>query len=125
MMHSTTTSEASAKELLRHATEDTAELVRLEIALARDELRGDIAAAKSSLRVGAVAAALAVTGIALAAATAAVIVGPLVALVVAGVLLVTAGVLAAQAVQRFPSSPLAATAQRLKRDETLLKEHVS
>jgi hypothetical protein len=125
MVHSTSTPDPGTTELLQHAAHDTAELVRLELELARDELRHDIVAARSSAIFGAVSTVLFVMGLALSCAGLGITMGQIGALILGGALLAIAVVLGAVAVRTFPTSPLAATSRRLKSDERLLKEHLS
>ena len=125
MMHSASTTDMGTAELLQRATSDSAELVRLELALARDELRQDLDAAKKSAIFGAAAVVLTLTGLASLVIALGVALGPLGALAVGGGLLATGAVSAFVAYKKFPMKPLAATARRLEDDEKMLKEHVS
>jgi uncharacterized membrane protein YqjE len=123
MIHSI--DEAGAVELVRGATEDSLELVRLELALARDELRDDLLAMRSSVILGAMGFVCTLLGIALLFVALGVALGPSGALLLGGVLLVTAAVLGFVAWKRFPSRPLAATTRRMQSDRRMLTEHLS
>jgi hypothetical protein len=118
--------EASAADLVREALDQTKELVQLEVALAKDELRKDLGDGKRAaimLGVAAVAALLAAAmmfvGLALA-----IFPGPVPALVIAGAMLVTAGVLAFVGYRKVPKKPLERTRRRLEADVQVLREGV-
>jgi Putative Actinobacterial Holin-X, holin superfamily III len=112
-------------DLVERAMGNSAELVRLELALAREEIRHDLVAAKVGASLGAAAVALGLLGLASLCVAFGVALGPLGALVLGGALLVAATVLAVLAAKKFPMKPLEATTRRLEDDGQLLKEHLS
>lgn len=124
-MQSASSSDLGTSELVQRAAMDAKELVRLEIALAKNELALELEAAKSSAIMGGIAVACALTGIGALVLALGLFLGPWVALGVASGLLVTAAVLGFFAYGRFPKKPMGLTGKRLANDETLLKEHLS
>lgn len=121
-MLSSSSEEGTAK-LIADATRDLRELGRLGIALAKDELRRDLAAAKLMGALVASALLSAVLGVASLLVAMGVALGPLASLIAALVLLTLASVLGVLARKRWPDPPMGATLERLKVDESLLKEH--
>jgi hypothetical protein len=122
--HEVAKPEASAADLVRDAQAQTKQLVEIELALAKDELRHDLADAKRaaiSFGVAAVAALLAATmmlvGLALA-----IFPGPVPALVIGAGLLVTAGALGFVGYRKVPTKPLERTRRRLETDVEAIKE---
>lgn len=114
-------------ELFREAVDETRELVRLEVALAKEELRSELTRAKFggiALGAGAGAALCGVTMcfVAIAAAFAWVW---LAALIIGGILLVLAGTLAYGGFQALPKRPLEETKERIESDLKQLKERVA
>jgi type IV secretory pathway TrbD component len=112
-------------ELVRRATDDSAELIRLELALARDELRRDLIAVKSSVIAGAAAALAALLGLVALVLSLGLALGAYGALAFGVVFLIIAVGLGVWAAHNFPTHPLAATARRLEADENVLKEQVT
>lgn len=118
--------DASTTELLREAIEETRELVKLEVELAKDEVREELADAKRAaimFGVAAVAALLAAAMLFVALALA-IFPGPVPALVIGGALIVTAAVLGLVAWRRTPKKPLGRTQRRLETDARVLKEGI-
>lgn len=118
---------APTHELVRETLEQTRELVRIEFALARDELQDDLAKVKR----GGVWAGV---GVVFASAMLAALVLALVlslggtalaALSVAGGLAVVAAGSAIIALQILPRTPLKRTRARLESEVNQLKEHVA
>lgn len=114
-------------ELVRGAIAEARELVKLEVELARDEVRGEVKQLQSSavgFGVGAVAAllSLAMLGVALVLSLGGT---PLAALGVAVGLLVVAGASAGFGYARLPRKPLDRTRRRLRADVLELKEHLA
>lgn len=118
---------ASTTELLREAIEETRQLVKLEVELAKDEVREELADAKRAavmFGVAAVAALLAAAMLFVALALA-IFPGPVPALVIGGILIAAAVILGLVAWKRTPKKPLGRTRQRLETDARVIKEGVS
>lgn len=118
--------EASTTELIREAIEETRQLVKLEVELAKDEVREELADAKRAavmFGVAAVAALLAAAMLFVALALA-IFPGPVPALGIGGALILTAAVLGFVAWKRTPKKPLKRTQQRLETDARVLKEGI-
>jgi len=116
--------ESSTTELVREAIDETKLLVRLEVALAKAELREELWALERSAVAFGVAAAAAIAGLSLVLVAVALAIGPTPepALVIGLVLLVAAAIAAFVGVRRLPKQPLAATRRRLQTDVELLEE---
>jgi uncharacterized membrane protein YqjE len=118
-------SSSGSVELVRRATTDARDLIRLEIALAKNEITQELAAVRSSAILGAVAIILGLTGFASLAVALGIALGPLGALAM-GLLLLASGAISGFVAYRwFPTKVMPATRLRLKDDETLLREHLS
>jgi hypothetical protein len=121
------TSAAPTHELVRETLEQTRELVRIEFALARDELEGDLERAKRGgvwAGVGVVFASAMLAALVLALVLA--LGGTAgVALAIASALAVLAGAAGAVSVHTFPRAPLQRTRARLETEFNQLKEHVA
>jgi hypothetical protein len=118
--------DASAGELVREAVDEARYLVRLEVALAREEVKREVGAAKNAGIAFGAAAVASVLGLSLilVALALAIFPGPLPALVM-GLILVAAGALAGMTgVKLLPKKPLVETRHRLETDFETLKEHV-
>jgi uncharacterized membrane protein YqjE len=111
---------------MRQVLDETKELVRIEMRLARDELDADLRQLRRAAILAAVAFVLVILALAalLMAFLFAIDADGVGALVVAGVLLLGGGAFAALAFQRVPKPPLARTRDRLKHDVTELEEHL-
>lgn len=125
MMHAVSTPELGTADLVRRATEDSMDLVRLEIALARDELQQDLLAARTTAICAGAGVACALVGIAALVISLGVALGPLGTLAIGLGLIVTAGVLGAVAYKKLPTRPLAATTRRLETDKSMLQDRFS
>jgi uncharacterized membrane protein YqjE len=125
MMHETSSEDASVVELVRRAAGDARELGRLEIALAKQELLADLAAAKSTAILAGSAVALALVGLSSLVVALGITLGPVVALVVGLALLASAAALAFGAYKSLPKPPMIETVRRLGMDEKILEEHIS
>jgi uncharacterized membrane protein YqjE len=116
----------STTELVREALEETKELVRLEIKLAREEVRDDVVQLKTAAILLGVASVLAV--LALASLVVALVLGlgggVVQALLVAAALVLICGILVAVAYRSIPKVPLERTRSRLKTNVNQLKEHI-
>ena len=116
-----------AIDLAGDAVRAMQELVKLEIALARDELRADLDRMKRAgveLAVAACSAIIAVTLLLVAIAAGVVAPTWLVALVIGGGLLVVAAVLAGLGWRALPHHPGEETKRRLETDVERVKESV-
>jgi hypothetical protein len=122
-----TKSEPPVGALIREALGDTRELVRLEVALAREDLRSEVAAAKTSAIVlgGAAAAAVAGLAVLVVALVLALDAGWVGALVAGGILLVVALALGLIGAKAMPTNPLVGTRGRILSDVRHLKERIA
>lgn len=113
-------------DVAKQVLADARELIALEVELAKDEVKDELAKAKQA----AIGAAAAVVALLLCLATALVALilalggAPLHALIVAVVLLLAAGAAGAYAYSALPKRPLGKTRDRLADDAERLKEHV-
>jgi hypothetical protein len=117
----------STRQLIRDAFDQMQQLVRLEVALARDEVTSELARAKTAgIALGA-AAALGTAGLALllVAIAAAFPTLWLSAVVLGGLLVFTAGVLGYGAWKWMPARPLEQTKERLESDLKQLRERAA
>ena len=134
MANETRLSKPSAEEpvadLIREALGETRELVRIEIALAREDMRNEVRSAKvSGIALGAAAAlfvsAFTMFMVAIALATGTRGTGWIVALVIGGILLAAAAVLGFSGWRAMPWAPLTPTRDRLQASVEQLKERVA
>lgn len=119
--------EASAAQLVREAIDETRQLVKLEVELAKDEVRQELAQAKRAaimFGVAAVAALLAAAMMFVALALA-IFPGPIPALVIGAVLIAIGGILAFVGYKKAPKKPLDQTRRRLETDAQVIKEGVA
>jgi hypothetical protein len=114
-------------DLIREALDETRELVRLEVALAREELKGELTQAKtggfalgSAASAGIAAFTMFMVTIALAFSM-----KWLAALIIAGILLALACALGLGGWKLMPKQPLGATRERIGSDLKQLKERVA
>ncbi|WP_394832077.1 phage holin family protein [Pendulispora rubella] len=119
--------ETPTGELIKRALDDARELVRIEVGLAKEEAREQLASAKRAVIAGAVAFVAAL--LFLATATMAVVLalggGALIALGISGIYLVVAGVAGAVAYRLVPRKPVEETRRRIEGEIKELKEHVA
>ena len=116
---------ASTTQLLKDAVDDANELVRLEVALAKDEVRTELHGVKSSAILLGVAAAMAVLALASLVASMIVALGWAFGAILGAALLVVAAILAGIGVKGLPKRPMGATRDRIETDVNRLKEHVA
>lgn len=116
----------STPELVRQTMEETKELVRIEVSLARCELRDDLMQLKTVAIVGSAALVVALVTLSTLVLTIVLALGGTVvaALIATGVLALASGVMAGIAYKQFPKVPLERTRARLRSDINQLKEHV-
>jgi hypothetical protein len=119
--------EPPVTELIREILGDTGELVRIEVALARDELRHEAASAKASaIAMGSAAAVLvAAFTMLLVALVLALRVGWIGAIVVGAILLAIALALGLIGWKVMPSRPLGETKERLQANVERLRERIA
>ncbi|WP_437287897.1 phage holin family protein [Sorangium sp. So ce406] len=119
--------ESGLVDLVRDAIQDTQELIKIEIALAKNETQQDITRLKSAAIAFGVAFAAAILMLAMLLVAAALALGGAVpALVIAGALLITAaiaGLVGYRAIPREP--PLDATKEHAQAQANLLKEEIA
>jgi Flp pilus assembly protein TadB len=113
-------------ELLRQTLDETKELVRLEVALAREDLRSELKQVKTAGILLGIAAALAVVALALLNVAVIIALGNTVtaALIVALLVVVEVAVFGFLGYRKLPKAPLQRTRERLTSDVRELKEHV-
>jgi len=119
--------EASSSELVKEALAEAKHLIHLEVELAKEELRREVAATKKAaitLGVGALVLVLALS-LLLVALALAIFPGPVPALMIGLVLLAGAVVAGVTGVGLLPKKPLGQTLRRLEKDIEVVKEHVS
>lgn len=116
----------STGDLLRQTLEETKELVRLEVALAREDLRTELKQAKTAGILLGIAAALAVVAIAMFDVAVIIALGNTVtaALIVAFLVVAEVAVIGFIGYRKLPKAPLQRTRERLTSDVRELKEHV-
>ncbi|HVH41678.1 MAG TPA: phage holin family protein [Labilithrix sp.] len=119
--------EASTADLVREALDEAKELVRVEVEIAKSEVESEIARAKRAAIGLGVALAAAVLVLCMLAVALVLALGgtAVVALAVAGGLLVIGGVAGAVGYSLLPKKPLERTRHRLKSEVTHLKEHIA
>jgi hypothetical protein len=118
--------EPSTAELVREALNDGRRLIQLEVALAKDEVRRELVAARSGAITLGVSAVLAIVGVALllVGLALAIFPGPVPALIIGVLLLVGAAVAAALGLKLLPKKPLDGTRKRLETDIEVIKDQV-
>jgi len=126
-VHQPPSTNVSTPDLVHEAVEDARHLIRLEIALARDELTHQIASAKTAAislgaAAGALVSSLTMFMVAIAAAFTAI---SLAALVLGAFLLAASSWLGFAGFKALPREPLAQTRRRLETDLQELKERVA
>jgi len=119
--------EASTADLVREALDEAKELVKIEVALAKDEAKKELQQAKHAAIGFGVALALALVVLSLLAVSIVLALGgtAVAALGVAAVFLVLGGVAGYVAWSMLPKKPLDHTVARVKRDVNQLKEHIA
>ena len=113
-------------ELVRQTLDETKELVRLEVALAREDIRSELKQLKTAGILLGIAAALAVVAIAMLDVAVVIALGNTVsaALIVALIVVVEVAVIGFIGYRKLPKAPLQRTRERLTSDVRELKEHV-
>lgn len=116
----------STGELLRQTLDETKELVRLEVELARQDITSELKQVKTAGIFLGIAAALAVVFIAMLNVAMVIALGATLtaALVVAAMVALEVAVLGYIGYRKLPKAPLQRTRERLVSDVRELKEHV-
>jgi uncharacterized membrane protein YqjE len=119
--------QASTVDLVKEALDEAKELVRLEVEIAKDEVKQEVAQTKKAAIGFGVALAFALVVLSLLAVSIVLAVGgtAVAALAVAGVFLVLGGVAGYVGYTMIPKKPLDKTMNRVKRDVNQLKEHIA
>ena len=119
--------EVPSTELVREALDDAKRLIRLEVELAKEEVRREVAATKSAgIAIGAGAIALIVgVSLLLVALALAIFPGPIPSLVIGLVLVIGAGIAGFAGVKLLPKKPLAETRRRIETDIETVKERIT
>jgi putative superfamily III holin-X len=118
--------EVSSTELVKEALDDAKELIRLEVELAKEEVRREVAATRNAgIAIGVGAAAL-IIGVSLlfVALALAIFPGPIPSLVIGVVLVVGAAAAGFAGVKLLPKKPLGETRRRIETDIETVKERV-
>jgi hypothetical protein len=114
-------------QLVREALDETRELVRLEVALAREELKGELTRAKAGAIALGTAGGLGVSAFTMfvVAVAVAFALSWLAALVLGALLLMTAGAIGYAGYKAMPRKPLGETKGRIRSDLDKLKERIA
>jgi Putative Actinobacterial Holin-X, holin superfamily III len=107
-----------ASDLVREAIVEARQLVRLEVELAKDEMKRELTTAKSAATSFAIGAIALIVGVALlfVALALAIFPGPIPALILGTAMLVGAVIAGAVGMRLLPKRPLAETRRRLEGD---------
>jgi uncharacterized membrane protein YqjE len=119
--------EAKTTDLVKEALDEAKQLVKIEVQLAKEEVREEVGQAKNAAIMFGASTFMGIVGVALllVALALAIFPGPIPALVIGGVMLVVAGVLGLVAYKKVPKKPLDHTKQRLETDAKILKERIA
>jgi hypothetical protein len=119
--------EASTADLVREAMDEAKELVRLEVALAREDVKAELVQVqRAAIGLGIAAGATVIVLCLLAVALVLALGGtPLAALGVAGGFVVIGGIAGYAGYGMLPKNPLEKTRHRLQTDVNQLKEHIA
>lgn len=119
--------DVSTADLVKEAIDEARELMKLEVSLARDEVKKEVSGLKTAAVLLGSAAGIALVGLALVLVAAGLFIypGPVAVLVIGAVLLVAAGVAGLVGYKAVPRTPLADTRRRLETDVKMLKERTA
>jgi len=119
--------EASTADLVKEAMNEAKELVQLEVALAKEEVKEELVQVKHAAIAGGIAAGAGLISLSLLAMALVLALGgtALVALAVAGVFLVIAAGAGYAGYAMLPKAALGKTRSRLQNDMNQLKEHIA
>ena len=122
-----TLEETSTVQLFKEAMDGGKELVRIEVQLAKEELKEELAQIKNAAIGFAIALGAAVIVLNLLAMALVLALGgtPLVALAIAAAFVVAGGIAAWIGYGVLPKKPLVKTRARLEKDMNQLKEHIA
>jgi fatty acid desaturase len=119
--------EVSSAELVKEALSEARHLIRLEVALAKEEVRRELSATKKAaitLGIGALAIVLALA-VLLVALALAIFPGPVPALVIGLVLLIGGAFAVFTGIRLIPKKPLGETIRRIETDIETVKGRVA
>lgn len=119
--------EASTAELVKEAMDEARELVRLEVALAKEEVKGELKQVQRAAIGFGIAAACSLVVLCLLSVALVLALGgtAIVALLVALAFLAVGGTAGFIAYEMLPKRPLETTRSRFENDVNLLKEHIA
>ena len=119
--------EVPSSELVREAIDDARQLIRLEVELAKDEVRREVVATKTAGIALAAGGAVMILGVSLllVALALAIFPGPIPSLVLGLILIASALLAGVVGVRLLPKKPLAETRRRLETDIEVVKERVT
>lgn len=119
--------EAKTADLVREAIDEAKELMKIEVALAKDEVLTEVRDAKKTAIAFSAAALLAVEAIAMLLVALALVihVGAAPAFIIGVILLIASGAAAYFGWRTIPKKPLDRTQKRVKTDVQILKERVA
>ncbi len=119
--------EASTADLVREALDEAKELVRLEMQIAKDEVKAEIEDAKKAAIGFGIAFGMAILFLSALSTALVVALGGtvLAALGVAAIFLVAGGIAGYAGYAKVPKNPLVQTRKRVERDVNQLKEHIA
>jgi uncharacterized membrane protein YqjE len=116
---------ASTTDLVKEAVEDARQLVRIEVALAKDEVRTEIKEVKRSALAFGLAAFAALMALATLLSVVVVAAGWVAGLIIGGALMIVGAVVGLTGYKLLPKKPLEATRKRVEKDMNSLKEHIA
>ncbi len=125
MQPTPTDPELPATDLLRETVAEARDLVRIEVALARDELVRELKSLKLCALLAAAAGVSAVLGVALLLVGVCLMLGPAGAIIVTTGLFVVAACAGGAAYARAPKAPMVTTIDRIRAGEHLVKDRLS
>jgi len=119
--------DSSTADLVREAMDEAKELVRLEVELAKEEVKEEIAHVQRAAIGFGIAAASGIVVLSLLSVALVLALGgtAVAALIVAAVFLALGGLAAFLGYRMLPKSPLEKTRHRLQNDVNQLKEHIA
>jgi hypothetical protein len=120
-------SQVSSAELLREAMDEARELIRLEVALAKDEVKREAVATKNAGIAFGIGGGVLLVGVTLlfVALALAIFPGPIPSLVLGLVLVAAAALACVAGMKLLPKRPLAETRRRIESDVERVKERVA
>jgi hypothetical protein len=118
---------ASSAELVKEAMDEAKQLIRLEVALAKEEVKREAVSAKNAGIAFGVGGAVLLVGVSLlfVALALAIFPGPIPSLVLGLVLVAFAAIAGVSGAKLLPKRPLAETRRRIETDVERVKERVA